>query len=365
MKLKLILILTAVFYTAHSTAQIKLDSAVTMSFYVDAYYSYDFNEPYDHERPEFLYQYGKHNQFSINMAMANLNYKKGDLEANLGLNTGDFVSRNMAHEDQLLRMLYQANVSYTFLDKFTFMMGMFSSHMGYESALSFDNLLTSHSLPSEWTPYYQAGARLTYEVNEKWLISATLANGIQNITETPGNSNKSIGGQVAWSPTENITLNYSNLYVNDLPDDSALFVFYNNCYATFTFFDKLDLVAGYDFAFGNNNLTSQQTQFSIATLLARYRLTDKWALSGRAEFYDDPDNTWISTNAGRPFVVNSYSGNVDFSPIPRLKFRLESRFFDSEYPIFKDEVGVNPNTANQVTYVPGNLNVLLAVQFKM
>tara|TARA_B100000508_G_scaffold138392_1_gene134442 strand:- start:38526 stop:39593 length:1068 start_codon:yes stop_codon:yes gene_type:complete len=334
------------------------------TFYVDAYYSYDLNEPHDHNRPDFLFQYNRNNQIGINMAVAKVSYTRGGLTANLGLNTGDFPAANMAHERELLRMLYEANINYRFLKKFEFTMGMFGSHMGFESALSYDNLLTSHSLTSEWTPYYLAGAKLGYNASDKWYFGVTVANGNQTITENEGNTNKLLGLQATWSPSEKVTVNYSNMYYNDQPDSAANFIFYNNLYSTMALSKKLDLVVGFDFALSDNRVTNKQDNIYAGSLLARYKLSDQFAVAGRYEYYSDEAGVFIQTDVVNPFVTSCYSLNFDYSPIKNVKFRLEGRMFSAEKPFYRDDSDYDPNTSTTIKYTNSNSNILFTVQAK-
>ncbi|WP_133272779.1 outer membrane beta-barrel protein [Hymenobacter radiodurans] len=41
--------------------------------------------------------------------------------------------------------------------------GIFTSHLGFELALSKDNWTLSRSLMAKNSPYYEAGVRITYE----------------------------------------------------------------------------------------------------------------------------------------------------------------------------------------------------------
>ncbi len=354
-------IITSPFF---SNAQLdSLTDGFSQEFYVDFYYSYDFNQPFDHARPDFLYQYNKHDQMSINMAMADFSYVKGKMSANLGMNFGDFPSANMAHERNLLNALYEANINYRFTEDLELTVGMFSSHMGFESALSFDNLLTSHSLASEWTPYYLAGAKLGYKPFKKWYFSLTLANGNQNITESVANTNKAIGAQATFEPNEKLAINYSNLYSNDAPDSAGLFVFYNNLYATYSPTEKLDLVAGFDYAIGNNEVTNLQSQLFVASVLARYYVYDKWALAGRFEMYNDPDGIYMNPIVGNVEMM-SYSGGVEYFATENIKFKLEGRAFSNTSPIFRYDQGIDQSQLPGVEYIASNSNLLFSVQAK-
>ena len=98
-------------------------------------------------------------------------------------------------------------------------MGIFSSHLGFESALSKDNWTLTRSLNAENSPYYETGARLTYEVGPKLTLTGLVLNGWQNIRET--NQAKALGTQLQWKPTAKVLINSSTFYGNEQPDGLA------------------------------------------------------------------------------------------------------------------------------------------------
>ena len=79
-----------------------------VSGFVDAYYAYDFNQPDDNIRTPFVYHFNKHNEFTVNMALVNLNYQSEKYRANVGLMAGTYAQFNLAHEPQVLRNIYEA-----------------------------------------------------------------------------------------------------------------------------------------------------------------------------------------------------------------------------------------------------------------
>ncbi|UTW62600.1 porin [bacterium SCSIO 12741] len=351
------------FSVAQTDSTQKSTGKFDYTFYIDAYYSYDFNRPYDHERSEFIYQYNQHNQFSINMAVANVNYKNGNLTANLGLNAGDFPQRNMGNERDLIRYLYQANISYKFFKKWEFTVGMFPSHLGFESALSYDNFVVSHSLASEWTPYYLAGAKIAFTPSKKWAFSFTGANAGQRVGSVPGINNKLLGLQATWTPNDKVLINYSNAYFSEQPDSLKRSIFYNNLYATFKLTKKLDLITGIDLGIQEEPNDSTFHTVAVATAIARYQFAKKWAVAGRFEFYNDPDNLVVpAATTGNAFVTSCSSLNLDYQPMDRLKIRLEGRYFSSEKPLFRDDTDFDPNSSTTVRYTNQDLNLLLSIQ---
>jgi|TARA_B110000483_G_C18107493_1_gene508274 hypothetical protein len=362
--LSILLLVYSLSYSQSDSTKKETKGEFDYTFYIDSYYSFDFNEPNNHNRPGFLLQYNRHRQVGINYAMAEVNYTKDKLSTNLGLSLGGFAQVNMANERDLFRMLYRANIGYEILKDLELTIGIFGSHMGFESTLSYDNLLVSHSLTTEWTAYYLAGLKLEYTLSDKWFVGATLANGNQKITEVEGNTNKLLGLQLTYTPTKKVNLNYSNLYYNDEPDSSAIFIFYNNLYSTFELGKKLDMVLGFDFAFSDNKVTNKQDMLYAISVLAKYKLTDKFAVAGRYEYYNDERKMYIKTDVLNPFVTSNYSLALDYSPIKQVKFRVESRLFSAEKPVYRDDSDFNPNTSTTIKYTTQNANILVSVQAK-
>jgi hypothetical protein len=335
------------------------------SAYGDMYFSYDFSEPNDNERHHFLYNYKRHNEFNVNLVLLHANYKYKGLDFNMGLSSGTFPHYNMAHELPLLRMIYEANIKYNFTKKWEFTMGMFPSHLGFEGFKSANNDVLTHSIVSENTPYYVTGAKLGYTPFDKLKINALITNGWQIITETPANTNKGVGLQLEYDPTDNIHFNYSNIYSNEAPDTAAVWILYHNIYGIFNITDKIRITAGFDFGNGDDKTDTLKPAKSVmlGTLIARYQFHKKWALAARGEFYNDPDGLIISTPAPHPFEVVCFSGNLDYAPNKNILFRIEGRGFTSNEPIFREDRD-NPKAPDFIKYVNQNLAVTFAVQIK-
>ena len=68
----ILIFLTCLFISANSNAQIKGDDGLTISGYVETYYSYDFNDPDNHFRPQFIYCYNRTNEVNVNLSMIKL-----------------------------------------------------------------------------------------------------------------------------------------------------------------------------------------------------------------------------------------------------------------------------------------------------
>ena len=91
---------------------------IQVNGFVDAYFTYDFAEPIFKERPSFFYNHTKHNEFSVNLALIQLNYKTENVRANLGLMAGTYAHYNLAHEQEAMRNIFEANAGIKLIDNF-------------------------------------------------------------------------------------------------------------------------------------------------------------------------------------------------------------------------------------------------------
>ena len=141
------------------------------SGFADFYYQYDFDNPVDKMRPDYIYNYKKHHQPRLNLALFKAEFKKNKWKANLGLMAGDYVKYNLAAEPGWAKVIYQAILGYSFNDKLSVDAGIFPSHIGFESAISKDNWTLSRSLLAENSPYYETGLKLAYAPDSKWTFT--------------------------------------------------------------------------------------------------------------------------------------------------------------------------------------------------
>ena len=78
----LFLISNYCFSQSDSTAQFKV------SGYLETYYSYDFLKPTTTPKPDYNYNYKKHNQLRVNLAFVKANYTSKKFRSNLALMGG-------------------------------------------------------------------------------------------------------------------------------------------------------------------------------------------------------------------------------------------------------------------------------------
>ena len=356
----LLLVTTALFSQENIDATEK-DNKGKLSYmiYVDAYYGYDFSEPYSGNRPAFIYQYNRDNEFNINMGLVDFNYKRSNIEANIGFNVGTFPQSYYSGQDTLLNLIYQANIKYIASKRFDISFGMFAPHLGFESILSYDNMTVSQSLVSEGTPYYISGVKAYFHPTERWNLGFVVANGWQNLYKQSGARNNGGGIQANYGIEKNIDLNYSNFVFND--SQTNQWSFYNELFLQKWFGEKWRLTTGV-------SLSSVITDDYVAmfTAITQYRFNQKWSIAGRVEYANDQSLSFYSSDSpNNPFKVGGYSTNIDWSPTKMLKFRVEGRLFTSSEKMFRDDINQNPNVSDNIAFMNNNTNILFSVQVKI
>jgi hypothetical protein len=342
-----------------SAAASGLPAGLTLYGFVDGYYGYDFTGKAQ-QRPGFLYSHSRANEVALNNAVLGLRYDDGQTRGAFALHTGTYVEVNYAAEPAVLRNIYEAYAGFRPTAKSWLDLGVFGSHIGFESALSKDNWTLTRSIMAENSPYYEAGARFTYEVSPRLTATALVLNGWQQIRDV--NRAKSLGTQLQWKPTDKLLLNSSTYYGNDqAPDYSRRRRrFFHDFYLTYNATEKLSVAGVFDIGTQQAENRGQQDGWQAASAFVRYQLAPQWAVAGRAEYYRAEHGVLISSIVPASNDPNTEmqgaSLNLDYAPSSHLTARLEGRVLHSGTSLFTDS-----NNLPAETY--GNVTTSLALSF--
>ncbi|MEI7581091.1 porin [Runella sp.] len=329
-----VLCIPLVAQTTDSTAKL------TVSGYVEGYYSYDFNQPATNDRPPFVYSHNRHNEFNVNLGFIKAAYADERIRGNVALMVGTYANANLAAEPGTLRNIFEANAGIklsktknVWLDA-----GVFASHIGFESAISKDCWTLTRSLMADNTPYYETGAKIGYTSdNEKWFLSGLVLNGWQQMRRTDGNTRLAVGTQITFKPTGKVTLN-SSTFLGGRPDNSNRTRFFHNLYGIFQLSEKLGLTADFDYGVDQRQ-TGSSTYDAWASWVAilKYQLSSKVGVAGRIENYTDRKGLVIATPTPKGFQTTGYSVNLDYAPISNALWRIEARRINSKDAVFEKE----------------------------
>lgn len=318
--------------TSDSTAKI------TVSGYVEAYYSYDFNQPTTNERPAFLYSHNRHNEFNVNLGFVKAAYSNQRVRGNIALMVGTYANANLAAEPGTLRNIFEANAGIKLSQAKNLWLdaGVFASHIGFESAISKDCWTLTRSLMAENSPYYETGAKISYTSESgKWFVSGLILNGWQQIRRPEDNTRLAAGTQITFKPTGKVTLN-SSTYWGSRPDNSNRTRFFHNLYGLFQLTEKLGLIADFDYGTDQQQPSSSNyDSWSSWAAILKYQFSSKVGIAGRIENYTDKKGLVISTATLNGFRTNGYSVNLDYAPIANAVWRIEARQLTGRDAVFE------------------------------
>ncbi len=338
---KFILWSAALFLSSGLMAQdsLFLKGKLSFSGYLEAYYCYDLGNPDNRLRPDFFFNFNRHNEANVNLLYLKAAYASARLRGNLAIMAGTYAQYNLSDEPALLKNLFEANLGYRLVKNHDLWIdaGILPSHIGFESAVGAENANLSRSVLAEKSPYYEAGVKLSYlSKNKTWYAALLYLNGWQQLRRTPGNRIPAWGTQVTYSPNEAFLLNWSTYFGTQGPDSLGRWRLFQNFYAKWAVHPKLNLTLGFDV--GNQQKFKGSSAWSLwyaPVCIVQYSPLKKWRFSVRGEGYSDGNEVIISTSPGKGFQILGYSVNVDFIPRKRILLRAEARTLYSRHSVFQ------------------------------
>jgi len=319
-----------------------------ISGYVETYYSYDFNTPENNTRPSFMYSHNRHNEVALNLGLIKATYNNDKVRASLALMAGTYTNANLAAEESTLKNIYEASAGIKISGNSNLWIdaGIFTSHIGFESAIGKDCWILTRSISAENSPYYESGAKLSYtSVSGKWFVSALVLNGWQRIQRVDGNKTIAFGHQLTYRPNSKVILNSSSFAGNDKPDNDKRMRYFHNFYGQFMVNEKLGIIAGFDIG-AEQKAKNSKSYYSWYTpvLIAKYSI-NKASISARCEYYADEHGVIVNTGTDNGFKTFGYSLNFDYTIYSNVIWRIEARKLNSREAIFtKDGNATKNNT---------------------
>jgi hypothetical protein len=310
---------------------------IKLSGYLETYYSYDFMRPGNNEKPDYNYNYKKHNQLNVNLAFVKASYQAKRLRSNLAIMTGNYAMYNLSAEPNWAKPIFEANVGVKLIEDKDLWLdaGVMPSHIGFESAVGSDCWNLTRSILAENSPYFESGIKLNY-TNKKQdvYVAMHLLNGWQKIAITDGNQKPSIGIQVNYKPSSSLTLNYSNFMGTVNTAGANAFRTFHNLYAIYDASPKQAFIFGFDI--GTQKVVGTKTLvWYTPVLISKYNLSTKSKIAARVEYYSDKQQIIIPTSTPVGYQTFGVSINYDYQISPKIVWRAELKRYDSKDPIFK------------------------------
>jgi len=330
------------------TTDFRYNGKVTVEGYLDAYYAYDFNKPSSGDRPYFV-SMARHNEMTINLAYIGIKYSSSRLRGHFVPGFGTYINANYTNEPSSLKNIVEAFAGVKLWRNKNIWMdvGIFGSPYTNESAISKDHLAYTRSFAPEYVPYYLSGVKLSFPIAQKLKGYFYLVNGWQQIQDV--NQNKSIGTQLEYRPSNTLLINWNTYIGNEQSSNHREF---STRYFTDLFFiyTKGKWSATGCYYIGIQQRNNMEDAFCWqANIIGRYNITEKLSVTGRLEYFDDPDQVLITpiTTASN---FNSYSSSVGLNlrVAENILFRAEGRTFFSNNEVYERD-GAPVKNSNLLT----------------
>jgi hypothetical protein len=320
--------------------------AIEVSGFVDVYYLWAFNE----ENVQLRNFDVQHNSFTLNYAEVAIGKpvseaSRGGFRLDFGAgDTADMVHLFEPEGTDYLKHVQQAYVSYLAPvgSGLTIDFGKFVTPAGGEVIESKDNFNYSRGLLFALAiPYYHAGLRVGYAVNDQVSLTGFLLNGWNNVRDQ--NDGKTVGVSLGFKPNDQAALFVNYMVGDEFPEDvdggTRNLIDVAGTYAAT---DKWSLLGNFDY--GTDELEGDGVDWYGIAVGAKYQATDKWAFSPRYEWFVDDDGfaTGLSQTLQEVTLTGEYKATGGL--ITRFEFRTD--FSDEDYFIKDDSLKSTQPTAS-------------------
>lgn len=319
--------------------------SVEFSGIVDAYYTYNFNEPPTGAFTQYRNFDVRHNQFSLGLvefAAARPVSADDPIGFRFDLQygqvaqifNGDPLDNNALVNVQQGYVSYYANVG----NGLTFDFGKFVTPIGTEPTEAKDNFNYSRAFLYALGPYYHVGGRVGYTINDKVAIQGLFVNGWNATGDN--NSGKTVGGGITLKPTSKVTIIQNLLYGPEQADNADDKRTYSDTNLAVALTDKV--ATGFNYVYAADSVAGEGVNWQGIALYLRGQMTDKFALSPRFEIFDDQDGM----ASGTPQTLKEFTMTAEVKHSKGLIFRAEYRrdWSDEDVFIKNDEAVSSQNT---------------------
>jgi hypothetical protein len=309
-----------------------LPGGATLNYYFDGYYEYNFNAPVGRVNDLRAYDVLS-NSFSLNQADFVFDLDP-DLSAQrrygfrLDLQFGqatETLQGNPANEPrpEIYRNIFQAYGSYIVpvghgpeID-----FGKWASSLGIEGNYAKDQMNYTRSYYFYFLPFYHAGVRTSYKINDKLTANYWIVNGTNQSEPTNGYKDELFG----WSATPAKSVNWTFNYYNgqEHPDTVAA----TNC--------TVPVQPGLCEA----PLTpAPNGKIHIFDTYATWQATSKLTLAGEADYLIERE--WASAAPGESSAPDHADGGVAYAQYqfnPKISFAARGEYLSDRGGLFSNE----------------------------
>ncbi len=343
---------------------------IHVSGFVDAYYSYNFNQPGDapggarlNGMPGLPRNFDSYNdQFALSLAELVFSKDAAPVGFRVDLDYGpttDLVhcgnlncaslsnSGGTASNEEPFKNIQQAYISWKPSSMWTIDVGKFVTHMGYEVIESKDNWNYSRSnLFMFAIPYYHSGMRITHTHENFWL-TGYVYNGWNNVVEN--NAGKTFGATLGLTPVKGLSV--IQQWIGGPEPGTVQYKDVLDTIVTFSPVDMLSFALNYDYGWAKDDAGDNKIWTGIAAY-ARIAPISNLAFTPRVEWFQDKDGFNIPSQILKEVTLTGEYKLSD-SLLTRLEYRSDWSTAPAGGDVFPSDTSATPNTKTQDTITLG------------
>lgn len=306
--------------------------------FIDLGYLRDFNDPENHlfrNRGTTFHV----DELDVNMTEAYIRKDVSDLSrwgVELGVQVGNdskvfgfsATAPNLAGSN-ILRHAGAANVSYLAPvgSGLKLQAGIFSSFIGYDSLYAKDNFTYTRPWGADYTPYLMMGVNASYDFNKKFSGALFVLNGYWHLAHA--NNVPSSGGQLAYKPSDRLTLKETLLYG---PQQSNTSLQFWRFFSDSSIEWKVERVTvAFEYQIGTEEIDiagRPRALWTAAQLPVHWKVRDRWSVTVRPEFAWDRNGRWTGFVQSIKAVTTTLEYRIPYRQASAI-LRLEHRYDDS------------------------------------
>jgi predicted porin len=219
-------------------------------------------------------------------------------------------------------------------------LGKFITHIGAEVIEGYDGWNSNFSrsfLFGLAIPFTHTGLRASYDINDQLSVLGVIANGWDNTTDN--NDSKSIGFQVAYSPSDDLSILFNWMGGNEQDDSDHEFRQIFDIVVDVAVSNQLSLQFNLDYGTEEDEGVGGGTAewFGLAGIV-RYDVNKWFSMNFRAEFFNDNDGVRTGTIGQDLWEITI---TPEFRINNNMVVRVEYRHDDSNRLTFDDGAGVS------------------------
>ncbi len=367
--------------TSTGSSALNFVPGATLNFYFDGYYGYNFNRPAGRvnllRANDILSNNLTLNQVGLILerapdVAAGRRYG-GRVDLMFGQNTETMQGSTLNEpRPQVYRNLFQAYGTYVFPlgSGLTVDFGKFYSALGFESNYAYHELNYSRSFFFDYLPFYHMGFRTTYNVSDKLAVQHWLVNGANQTEDFNGYKSNAFLFTIKPVNTVSWNVNYYfgqenrdlapayNPGIPSLPTQPGLSItpvpgprlngrtHIFDSYASWSPNEKVAVAGEFDHVVSRLLADGPPSHVIGGAGYLRYRLTPRFALSGRFEYLQDHGGLF----SGLTQNLKEHTVTATYQPMDGVQVRLEYRRDFSNRPFFLTETpGVLKTEQNTAT----------------